>query len=915
MKRVLSLVLAFVLVLGMIPAYAADSAEQKLVAAGFINGGRPADLLTRAELSVLVNQMNGVADEADAWVIPSTFADADDAAWANGHIAVTVLNGWMVGVGDNKFNPNGEASPQMVAAVMLNALNYKVGTDVEWANVLEFAADLGITLPGANTLTRAQAFEAMWSTVNTVVNGEEQTLGVKLGKLVETKPVVTDLEVKSVTATNLKEVMVEFNNEIDKTTMKKENFKIGSAEAAKVVLQADGKTVMAWFDNLANQTAYTLAISSIKDVNGSEVKDFTKQFTVSDFVAPTVVGVEVIGNKKLVVTFSEPVNPTTSNILSNYKINDLLFGASITTDGRVVTIITSNRLPDGVHTLSVSSNVVDFAGFKLVSNNTQFAVAKDEVKPAFAALVSASQTEVVVTLSKPVEDSFTVAATVGTFVSKSSDDNQTWKLTFNKANPLPLSGTEIKLTDVVDYYGNKGDITFNVVPAIDLVRPEVKSVTVKTQSTIEVEFTKAVELPSNANGFVIKTDVEKPVTLTGITVAYAKNDKDEDIKTKLVLTRAATFAKGDYTVEFTGVIDTTALGNVMVPYTAKLVVADLTAPTVSAIRVSQPTADDAGKIIVEFSEKVDATTALDKANYSYILNSTKPMSLGTAHTITLLADGKAVQITVPKNTTANAGDSISSVTVVNVTDVAGNKMTATIKAGVELVAIPSANLVLSNVRATAVNKVVVDVPKNINPATVTAADFRVHTATGVIYVINAEHKVDTTEGATVDTITLTLSNNLNADATYTTFNYGATLQLIARNLTDIYGNKVAAFGTGVTEVAVGAVVDKIAPSAVKVADTSTTATTAVIRVDVTEALVGTFDKNYIVVKLDGKLYTASSYSVAYDAAAKQVVFTVTTTANLSGKAFSVEYFANAAITDGATAPNELASFSFTGSLK
>ena len=315
-----------------------------------------------------------------------------------------------------------------------------------------------------------------------------------------------------------------------------------------------------------SQSAYTLKISSIKDINGSEVKAFSQQFTVNDFSAPVVEKVTVVGNKKLVVTFSEPVTPATAQILSNYKINDLLFGASVAVDGREVTLILSNRLADGVHKLSVNSNVVDFANFKLVANNTEFAVAKDETKAALASLDSATQTKVVITLSKPVEGGFTVSSTAGEFVGPAtSDDNQTWTLNFLKSNPLPLSGTEIKLTNVTDYYGNKGDITFNVVPTLDLTRPEVVSVTPKSQNTMEVVFSKAVMVPATS-AFTVKTVATTPVAVPVTEVAYAKVD-GKDVTTKLILT--GSFAAKDYTVEIKGVVDTTVQANVMIPYVGR----------------------------------------------------------------------------------------------------------------------------------------------------------------------------------------------------------------------------------------------------------------------------------------------------------------------------------------------------------
>jgi S-layer homology domain. len=913
MKRVLSLVLALVLVLGMIPTFAADATgAQNLYDNGFITGkdGATVDAkldvnakLTRAELAALIAELNGAKEEAAAFAQPADFTDsAMFQDWAKPYIAYAQENGWMTGYPDGSFQADKEVPAQQLAAVLLNALGYTF----EYNTVLATAAELGIVVEGAS-LTRGEAFAAMWTAVSEVlVNGEEVTLGVKLGKLEPATPVVTDLEVKSVSATNLREVMVEFNNEIDADELDKANFTIGTVVADSVSVSEDGKTVVALF-TLQNQSTYTLDIASVVDVNGSEVKDFEQQFTVTDFVAPTVTGVEVIGNKKLVVTFSEPVKPAQAQILSNYKIDDLLFGAMVTVDERTVTIITSTRLTEGVHTLKVDSNVVDYADFKLVSNNNQFVVAKDTTVAAVSTVESATQVKVVVTLTKAVESGFTVSSTSGTYVDKTSKDNQTWTLNFSKTNPLPLSGTEIKLKDVVDYYGNKTDLSFNVVPTLDLTRPEVVSVTADDQSTLLVKFSK--DVMTTLGTFTIKTVADVPATVAVTNVAYAKDADDKDMKDTLALTGA--FAAKDYTIEITGVTDTTVQANVMVPYTGTVTVADLTAPTVVAVRVGQPTTTTTGTIIVEFSEKVDTATALDKANFSYILNSTTPVSLGTAHTIAMLSDGKSVKITVPKNATGtHANDVVSSVTITNVKDLAGNKVTSKIAVAADFGTLPTANVVLSAPTAVAKNKVTLSVNSKLNPASVTASDFKIYSTTGVVYVINAEYSNDD------DEITLTLASDLTVDAKIATTS--AQVEIVAANLTDIYGNKVAINATGSTYVA-GYIVDGIAPEAVKVVTANSDATTAVVKVNLTEALDNTdvnfLSEQYMVIKINGVIYTPSQFSVTYglDGTTPQLTFTVTVDEDMTGKSYSVEYFKHAGTTDAANV--QLATFTFTGTLQ
>ena len=311
MKKVLSLVLALVLVLGMIPTFAADkTGGEELKELGLLTGDENGDLmenqtLERQEFAKIIAQLNGALEEAAAYVTPATYADFNEVeGWARNYVAYAEEQGWMTGKNDNMFDPAAELKSQELLMVLLRVLGY----DANWETVFEDAAEVGLVSEEIIKITRGDAFELIWTAVSEVKMADsDMTLGVFLGVMEPAKPVVTDLTVESVSAANLREVMVEFNNEIDVKTLDKANFMIGTTTATSVALSEDGMTVTAWFE-LANQSAYTLKISSIKDINGSEVKAFSQQFTVNDFSAPVVEKVTVVGNKKLVVTFSEPVD-------------------------------------------------------------------------------------------------------------------------------------------------------------------------------------------------------------------------------------------------------------------------------------------------------------------------------------------------------------------------------------------------------------------------------------------------------------------------------------------------------------------------------------------------------------------------------------------------------------------------------
>ncbi|MBM7560919.1 Ig-like domain-containing domain [Fusibacter tunisiensis] len=932
MKKVLSLVLAFVLVLGMVPVFANDmtpeTAFDALKGYEFVDGdenGNPMldEVLKREELAKIYATVANLKAEALAWESAPDYEDADQISeWAVPYVAYAQENGWMIGDGTpNTFRPLDPVSGQELLVAMLRVLGYEEEAG-DWANVPTFAEEVGINFASIAEVTRGDVFVTLYSTVAEVQGEDGLTLVQRQGKE-EVPVVITDLEVVGdVVADNLGEVEVTFNNMIDEDELDKANFSIAGVTIKSVALLEDGMTVRITIDGeLENQTAYELEIAEITDVNAFVLEDVVKAFTANDFAAPVVESVTVKGNKKIEVVFSEPVDENTAGILSNYRIDDKLFGSTIKAVGRTVSFELTSRLADGVHTVSASTNITDLAGFKVVSNNTQIVVAEDKVAPELVSFYDATQQVVMVVFSEPVEKNFTVSS-VGTPGAYTTEDDVTFKLTFDA---LPLAGTEITLKGVTDFYGNEADdLKFSVIPEIDLVRPEVTSVSVEDQGELLITFTKKIDL---ATGTVtIKDEDGDAVALNAL--AYNTNTAG-DIETQLVVTATAAtgFASGEFTIEVKDFEDKTPQENKMVPYSSALEIADLTKPVITTGKVTYaPATDEAnGALYIEFSEKVDAATALDKANYSFVQEVAgvdSPVALGKANTVSLLGNGKTVKIVIPKVAAASltAGEyKIETVTIMNVTDLAGNKMVSAVIVPADFTG--EVDLTVTNARAVATDKVRFDIQENINPATLSPSDFVVtydHDADNAtedktIVVINA------TYNSTYDYIELTLNEKLTTSAKVGT----ATpyIKVIARNLADIYGNKVQDPQANVE------IKDAIAPTAVKVASATfdTTTTKAVIVVNLTENLdtPDTTVVSNIVLDINGELvtpvvsYTPENTTVGSEAPAK-LTFTYDGYAdgtNLVGKAYSLKFYENVNYADNAAVANELADFEFSGTLK
>lgn len=165
MKRTTSLVLSLVLALSMLggTAFAADETDTAvayLVDNGIFVGDQNGNLnldqsLTRAELAVILTRLDfmdtpGGLAEWDSWgeanfrnpdTRLNTFTDIPD--WALPFIEYCYQRSLMVGVGDNRFDPQGKVNPKMACTVMLR---YCAVPETDWGyqTSVEKAQSLGI---------------------------------------------------------------------------------------------------------------------------------------------------------------------------------------------------------------------------------------------------------------------------------------------------------------------------------------------------------------------------------------------------------------------------------------------------------------------------------------------------------------------------------------------------------------------------------------------------------------------------------------------------------------------------------------------------------------------------------------------------------------------------------------------------
>ena len=200
LKKILALVLALMMTVSlMVVASAASykdyadadeiSAEYETAVAvltgmgvfkGDEDGFRPQDTITRAEVSTSVYRvLSGDVEDAnvEVWKEYTMFDDVASDAWYAGFVNYAANVKWVIGVGNNKFDPSSDVTGYEMLAILLRALGYdknqEFASSDDWRiEVAAIAEEIGLTdvLVSANlnrAMTREQIAALMFQALNT----------------------------------------------------------------------------------------------------------------------------------------------------------------------------------------------------------------------------------------------------------------------------------------------------------------------------------------------------------------------------------------------------------------------------------------------------------------------------------------------------------------------------------------------------------------------------------------------------------------------------------------------------------------------------------------------------------------------------------------------------------------------------
>ena len=369
-KKVLALVLTLALALS-VAAGAAFTDQKQIknteavdmcvalnIISGYPDGSyKPEGNITRAEFTkMLCVLLNGGNTPATATKATPTFSDirtSANASWAEGFIEYCYAKGIVSGVGDGKFNPNGNITATEAAKMLLVALGYNADvesyTGAAWAlkvNVQANQDGLYKDLEKIDTnaaLTRDNAAQMVWNALQAYVIDKSSSIDRTDGS-------ITDIYTKS-TKVDLLEKM--YKGDIFEGTLSSFTFDSNKDKWTYVVTDKDQKTV-----KVTSKTDYTALLNqnvkAVYDATGKQPYDAYGIFAVDSEVVLT----GLIGDL-----------PDIANADKSFKV-------------------------DGVkYTLKAEANTIDVKLFNSDTTKTLTAVAAEDVTAYDAQKFSAIDTD------------------------------------------------------------------------------------------------------------------------------------------------------------------------------------------------------------------------------------------------------------------------------------------------------------------------------------------------------------------------------------------------------------------------------------------------------------------------------------------------------------------------------------------
>lgn len=636
-------------------------------------------------------------------------------------------------------------------------------------------------------------YENLTEGENTITGDVE---GTEITAFATVNIVTRSLEVVSVGADNLIEIHVKFNKSVDiDRALNFNNYIVTSKEdklkISKISLSSDRKTVTLLMD-VPLKPQQSVDVSVKKEIGIKRNHDSTIDYVIDKY-EPEVVSVKALGNKIIRVSFSEPVKYATHS--SNYTLDGKIIGTSglKMPNASTVDINMTKRLENGTYKLGIRSGIVDYAGFKVLTDPIEFTVEEDSTELDIEEIISVTQTMLKLRFTKPVEpiikDQILAKQGGKVAVVEYEENMKTYTIEFERTAALRPEGTEINFFNITDLYGNKKTLKTTVVPTIDTEIPEYVDYEIKDQDKIILEFSKDV-LPTGAT-YVLKNSDGNTISLAQ--TGWYKDGAGRVYRKKIELQRPGglVFDPDYYVLTIQDVVDYTPQENRIIPITIEFTVIDNISPEVKSVRVKDR------QLFINFSESLDPNTATSRNSYRYLSFKTYASNIFPEETIyELIAGDRTVVITLPEDFDMKVIDVLQ---ISAVTDLTGNEMEA------EGIVAPFGTIDSSpkviSAAVTGKNTIVLNLNKEIDASTLSIYDFIVTAGDNVLDIYETDYEEETRK------VTLYIQELISSNGQYAGRDIYVETASDEPNTKDVYGQPIQATTKPIKAV------DKYAPYA------------------------------------------------------------------------------------------------------
>ncbi|MBC8182337.1 Ig-like domain-containing protein [candidate division KSB1 bacterium] len=420
----------------------------------------------------------------------------------------------------------------------------------------------------------------------------------------------TKPEIASVQIFKEDTVIVKFSEPVDQTTAEeKNNYSIsGGIEIYSATLASDSTVLLGTSAHL--EQGYTLTVKKVKDRAANQntiVANSTFDYEYFDITLPTIVNVQAPVDNKVFITFSEPMEETSTGNVNNYSINNNIsvLAAKLLGDLKTVELTTTIH-NEGDYTVTVN-NVKDLAKTPNVikPNSQQNYSFADGRKPSVVSVQLFTEDTVVVNFSEPVEtvsatniNNYNISDNVQIFSAIQVGDSTIKLYTSPHAEKLYT----LSVSNVKDRANNPNTIAENTTFSytyVDKTLPEIEKIEAE-EFVLHVTFTEPVDLSSTQN--ISNYSVE------GVNIITAQLDTNS----RTVHLSTSKHFEQTYTLVVNNIKDRAITPNtILADSKDNYEYVDVVPPTITeAVALSKDT------VLVKFNEPVQQASIENTSNYS-----------------------------------------------------------------------------------------------------------------------------------------------------------------------------------------------------------------------------------------------------------------------------------------------------------